>query len=229
MSKWVQVADGLFCAESEMKMPGGVRMNTRMTVVRLANGKLLVHSPIRLDEDLGKTIDALGEVAYVVAPNRMHHLFFRPCAERYPKARTFGPPGLAEKTPSLRIDEVLTDTAPSVWADEIEQLVVHGAPKMSEVVFLHKPTRTLIVSDLFFNIVHPANLSTKVLLTFTGARGKLAKSRVWLLMKEDDAAFTAAVRKVLAWDFDKLVMAHGDVVDKNAGEKARAVWGINQP
>ncbi len=226
MSKWVQVAEGIFCAESEMKMPGGVRMNTRMTVVRLANGKLLVHSPIRLDGHLAKAIDDLGEVVCIIAPNRMHHLFFGPCAERYPQARTFGPPGLAEKVPSLRVDEVLTDVAPSIWADEIEQLVVQGAPKMSEVVFFHKPTRTLIVSDLFFNIVHPANFATKVLLTFTGARGKLAKSRVWSMMKEDNTAFEGAVRKVLSWDFDKLVMAHGDVVEKNAGEKARAVWGI---
>lgn len=226
MSQWLKVADGLYCAESEMKMPGGVRMNTRMTVLRLTNGKVFVHSPIRLNDALIKEIDALGEVAYIVAPNRMHHLFFGPCAEKYAKAKTFGPPGLAEKMPSLRIDEVLSDTAPSAWANEMEQLVVQGAPKMSEVVFFHKPTRTLLVSDLFFNIVHPANFATKVLLTFAGTRGKLAKSRVWSMMMDDKAAFEASVRKVLAWDFDKLVMAHGDVVDKNAGEKARAVMGI---
>lgn len=226
MSKLVKVADGIYCAESEMKLPGGVRMNTRMTVVRLINGKVLVHSPIRLDEDLVKAIDAVGEVAYVVAPNRMHHLFFGACAERYPQAKTFGPPGLAQKVPALRMDEALRDESPDAWGFEMEQVVVHGAPKMSEVVFFHKPTKTLIVSDLFFNIVHPANLATKVLLTFTGARGKLAKSRVWSMMKEDEAVFEASVRKVLSWDFDTLVMAHGDVVEKNASEKARAVWGL---
>jgi Domain of unknown function (DUF4336) len=226
MSKLVKIADGIFCAESEMKMPGGVRMNTRMTVVRLANGELMVHSPIRLDDVLAKEIDALGNVGHIVAPNRFHHLFFGPCAERYPKARTYGPSGLAEKVPALRIDEVLGDAAPSAWSGELEQLVVQGAPKMTEVVIYHRPTKTLIVSDLFFNIVHPANLMTKVLLTFTGARGKLAKSRVWALIKEDGAAFDASVRKVLAWDFDKLIMAHGDVVEKNAAEKARAVMGM---
>jgi len=226
MSQLVNVAEGLHCAESEIKMPGGVRMNTRMTVLRLGNGKLLVHSPIRLDEALAKSIDALGEVAYIVAPNCMHHLFFGPCAERHKNAKTFGPPGLAEKVPSLRIDEVLTDTAPSVWADELEQLVVQGAPKMSEVVLFHKPTRTLIVSDLFFNIVHPANFMTKVLTTFTGTRGKLAKSRIWSVLMNDKTAFEASVRKVLAWDFDRLVMAHGEIVEKNAGEKARAVMGL---
>jgi hypothetical protein len=200
MSQLVKVAEGLYCAESEVKMPGGVRFDTRMTVVRLSNGKLLVHSPIRMDDTLSKAIDAVGDVAYVVAPNRFRHLFFGSCAERYTHARTFGPPGLSEKVPGLRVDEVLTDAAPSVWGDEIEQLVVQGVPKMSEVVFLHKPTRTLVVSDLFFNVVHPANFMTKVLLTFTGVRGKLAKSRVWSMMKEDGAAFDASVRKVLAVD-----------------------------
>jgi hypothetical protein len=226
MSDLVTIADGLWCAESEIKMPGGVRMNTRMTIVRLSNGKLWIHSPIRIDETLGTKIETLGDVAYIVAPNRFHHLFFGKCAERFPAARTFGPPGLAEKVPSLRVDEVLTDKAPSVWAGEFEQIVVQGAPKMSEVVFLHKPTRTLVVSDLFFNIVRPANWMTKMLLTFTGARGKLAKSRVWSIMMEDQVAFETSVRKVLAWDFDKLVMAHGDVVEGDARAKATAAMGI---
>jgi Domain of unknown function (DUF4336) len=226
MAKLVKVAEGLFCAESEMNMPGGVRMNTRMTVVRLAGGELLVHSPIRMDDALAKEVQALGDVGHIVAPNRFHHLFFGPCAERFSNARTYGPPGLAEKIPALRIDDVLSDAAPKPWSEEIEQLVVQGAPKMSEVAFYHRPTKTLIVSDLFFNIVKPANFMTKVLLTFTGARGKLAKSRVWAMMKEDGAAFDASVRHVLAWDFDKLVMAHGEVVEKNAGEKARAVMGM---
>lgn len=226
MSKLVKIAEGIHCVESEIKMPGGVRMNTRMTVVRLVNGKLLVHSPISLDDELAKAVDALGEVAYVVAPNRMHHLFFGPCAERYRHAKTFGPPGLAEKMPGLRIDSVLRDEAPDEWAFEIEQVVVHGAPKMSEVVLYHKPTKTLIVSDLFFNIVHPANFATKVLLTFMGTRGKLARSRGWSMVMEDKSVFESSVHKVLAFDFDTLIMAHGDVVTKNAGEKARAAWGL---
>lgn len=226
MTELVKIAEGIWCAESGMKMPGGVRMNTRMTVVRSSNGKLFVHSPIRMDESLGKAIDELGEVGWIVSPNRFHHLFFGKCAERYPGARTFGPPGLAEKVPGLRVDEVLTDSAPSEWAADFEQIVVQGAPKMSEVAFLHKGTRTLIVSDLFFNIVHPAGLMTKVLLTLMGTRGKLAKSRLWSTMTEDKAAFDASVRRVLEWDFDRLVMAHGDVVETEARAKARAAMGI---
>lgn len=226
MSKLVTVAEGIYCAESDMKMPGGVVLTTRMTVVRLSNGTLLVHSPIRIDDALAKEIDALGDVACIVAPNRWHHLFFGACAERYSKARTFAAPGLTEKIPTLRSDEVLTDTAPNAWANEFEQLVVQGAPKMSEVVLFHKQSRTLIVSDLLFNVVRPANFMTKVLTTLMGTRGKLAKSRGWSMMMEDRAAFDASVRKVLAWDFDKLVMAHGDIVEKDAGEKARVVMGV---
>jgi hypothetical protein len=179
-----------------------------------------------MDDSLAKAINELGDVAYIVAPNRMHHLFLGKCAERYPEARTFGPPGLAEKVPALRVDEVLKDAPPSDWADHFEQLVVQGAPKMSEVVFLHKDTRTLVVSDLFFNIVRPANLRTKFVLTLMGTRGKLAKSRGWSLMTEDKAAFDTSVRKVLDWDFDNLVMAHGDVVAGDARAKARTVMGI---
>ena len=48
---------------------------TRMVVIRLADGSLWLHSPIQFTSDLAKQIDALGEVRYLVAPNKLHHLF----------------------------------------------------------------------------------------------------------------------------------------------------------
>jgi hypothetical protein len=226
MSELIQVTDDVWAIETPIKMPGGMILHTRMTVVRLPDGKLWVHSPIRLDDATAKSIEALGEVAHIVAPNRYHHLFFGACAERYPQARTFGPPGLAEKVPSLRVDEVLSDSPPAVWATVFDQHVVAGAAAMSELVFLHKPSRTLVVSDLLFNIVRPANFMAKVVTTIMGTRGKLARSRVWKMLIKDKPAFDASVRTVLGWDFDKLIMAHGDVVQSDARSKARAAIGL---
>lgn len=225
MNKLVRVCDSLYCAEAEVNLPGGVRMNTRMTIVVLRNGKLFVHSPIGLDEAMAKEIETLGEVAYIVAPNLGHYLFFSRCAERFPRARTFATPGLTEKAPTLRVDEVLGDEPPRAWADEIEQLLLRGAPKMSEMVFFHKPTRTFIVSDLFFNILHPSNFATSLVLTLAGTRGRLARSRLWSFFVDDKKTFEACARQALAWNFDRLVMAHGDIVETNAAEKARPIWG----
>ncbi|HEX3379321.1 MAG TPA: DUF4336 domain-containing protein [Paraburkholderia sp.] len=46
-----------------------LHVGTRMTIVRLSSGKLLLHSPIPLSDELRAAIDALGPVAHIVCPN----------------------------------------------------------------------------------------------------------------------------------------------------------------
>ncbi|MDI3288062.1 DUF4336 domain-containing protein [Polyangium sp. 15x6] len=219
MAELVSLAEDLWAAEHPVKMPGGVRMDTRMTVVRLPGEKLWVHSPIPIDDSLAAELTKLGKVSYLVAPNLYHNLFLGRASERFPEARVFAPPGLGEKIPSLRIDEVLSADTPAAWADVFAQRLVEGAPQMQEVVFLHRPSKTLVVSDLLFNIERPEGLATKVVLTMMGTRGKLARSRMWSLITKDKAAWRASVREVVALDFDRLIMAHGEVVA--SGAKAR--------
>src|SRR6185369_5835835 len=62
----------------------GLPVGTRMTVIRLADGSLLLHSPVELDAGLRQELDAVGHVRYVVAPNRVHHLYAGRVAESYP-------------------------------------------------------------------------------------------------------------------------------------------------
>jgi hypothetical protein len=225
MAELVSLAEDLWAAEHPIRMPGGVQMQTRMTVVRLPGDKLWMHSPIPIDDTLAAALDKLGKVAYIVAPNLYHNLFVGPASARYPEARVYAPPGLKEKIPALRIDEVFSFAPPADWGDTFEQRSVAGAPSMREVVFLHRPSRTLIVSDLVFNIEKPEGLTTKVVLTMMGTRGKLARSRMWSLITKDKAAWKASVREVLALDFDRLIMAHGEVVTSGAKARANEVLG----
>jgi hypothetical protein len=69
----------------------GLPVGTRMTVMRLDGGRLLLHSPVVLDPGLRSELDAIGRVCYVVAPNRVHHLY----AETLPviPMRAVGSPG----------------------------------------------------------------------------------------------------------------------------------------
>src|SRR5258705_2825686 len=87
----------------------GLEVGTRMTVIRLADGSLLLHSPVRLDDDLRRELDAVGRVAFVVAPNRVHHLYAGKVADSYPQARLWIAPGLERKRPDLRYVAVLED------------------------------------------------------------------------------------------------------------------------
>ena len=56
---------------------GGIRLplpfTTRMTVVRLSNGDLFLHSPIKFDERLAEELHGLGRVRHLVSPNQFHY------------------------------------------------------------------------------------------------------------------------------------------------------------
>jgi len=188
-------------------------VGTRMTVVRLRDGGLWLHSPVRLDAPTRAALDALGPVRAVVAPNLMHHFFVADYAAAYPTARVFAPPGLARKRPALRLDAVLSDAPPPEWAGELEQHLSQGAPYLNEVAFFHPPTRTLVLTDLAFNVVRPpVSWRARLFFALVGARG-FGPHRVVKLTIRDRAAARRSLDRLLAWDFDRVTVTHGDVLE----------------
>ena len=128
---------------------------TRMTVIKLNDGKLWIHSPIAPNEKLFTELDALGRVAYLISPNKIHYAYIEDWKKRYPYAQAWSSPGVEERAKSQNVmvefDAPLTDKAPDLWSDEIDQLIFKGSSVIEEVVFFHKSTKTLIVTDLIEN------------------------------------------------------------------------------
>jgi len=211
-----------------MNFPGGVHLPARMTVFKLADGDLMLHSPIPIDDTLAAELDALGPVAHVVAPSLLHHLFVAPALERYPQALLTAAPGLAEKRSELPVADVLSDEAPPAWENLIDQVVIRGAPRLNEVVMFHRPSRTLVVTDLVFNVRHPGNWSTGMVLRMMGTHKRLRQSRAWHLYTKDRAQVRASVEKVLSWEFDRVLPGHGEPYEGNAREAMRAAMWVVQ-
>jgi hypothetical protein len=184
-----------------------------MTVIRLADGSLLLHSPVVLDPGLRTELDAIGAVRFVVAPNRVHHLYAGRVAETYPDARLWIGPGLERKRPDLRYVAVLGDEAPVEWRGQVDQVFFAGRPFENEVVFLHRASRTLILCDLAFNFRAGTALPTRLLMRLIRSYGRFGPSTLdpWLI--RDRAAARASLERILAWDFDRVIVAHGDVVE----------------
>ena len=191
---------------------GGVRQRFRMTIVRLAGG-LWLYSPVEIDDGLAAQIARLGEVAYIVAPSRYHHLFAGGAKQRYPKATLWGAPGLPEKRRDLAFDGVVSADVP--WRDELDGLVLTSVPKFNEAVFFHSASRTLICADLIFNICSEPTFATRLVYRMLRVYGKPAQS--WYFRKSiDRAAVRPQLEAVLAWSFERVCMSHGDVLDRNA-------------
>jgi hypothetical protein len=221
----VEEAEDLWTVDHELRLPMRIPYPTRMTVVRVSDGSLVLISPVPIDDALAQELAALGPVSHLLAPNLLHHLHLAAAQKRYPEARVQGASGLAKKEPDLRIEpldiERFAALRSTLAAESIE-----GVPKISETVLFHRPSRTLVVTDLLFNIETPPSWTTSVLLSMTGTRGRLAQSRVWSLLLEHRALARASCERLLEWDFDRLIVAHGNVV--RSGAKTRVASALTR-
>jgi hypothetical protein len=132
----------------------------------------------------------------------------------FPEARTWGPAGLGRSGAESERGIELTPEA-WLWPTELQIIPLGGMPKVNEVVFFHRETRTLIVSDLAFNLLEAQGLGAWVILSIFGTYRKFGVSRFFLRFVEDRAAFLASLKKVCELDFDRIVVGHGHVVTEN--------------
>jgi hypothetical protein len=211
------IAEDVWGVTGTCPQPGGVVFPIRMTVIRLPDG-LWLHSPVPVDDATARELDALGPVRHLVAPSLIHHLHAGAAKARWPSATLYAPAGLRAKRPDLPIDQ---DLSTSRW-EGIVAVPIEGAPRLQEVDFVHVPTRTLLVTDLMFNVQSPATLATSLVLCGVGCHRRLGSSRAWgWVFAEDRAAVAASVERLLAHDFDRLVPAHGEVIPTGAASAAR--------
>jgi hypothetical protein len=209
-----------------------MRLPIRMTVIRLRSGALWLHSPTRLTPGLGAEIDALGRVGHLVAPNAAHWMHIGAWQRAYPDATTWAAPGLrdrkAVRRSGVRLDADLADAPPDAWAEEIGQLVVPGGAGFREVVFLHRPTRTLVLTDLVDNLEGDRlPLATRLFAGMAGALAPNGRAPIYLRMvvnlRRCEAA--AAAARAIAWEPERVIFAHGRWFDRDGAARLRRSLG----
>ena len=201
----------------------GLETGTRMTIVRLASGGLFVHSPVALDPALRRAVDELGPVAAIVAPSRFHHLYVAEWRAAYPDALRCCCPGLEQKRPDVHWHRVLGDVPEPEWRAELDQVFFGARSLENEVVFFHRATRTIVLADAVFNLgTHPSGLTRAVMRLMGGS----APGATWLerLLIRDRAAARAEVDRMLAWNAERIVPAHGDVLPTGGTEVLRKAY-----
>ena len=202
---------------------GGLHMGTRMTVVRLSDGSLFVHSPITLDDDLKKEINSLGPVGHIVAPSLFHHLFVGDFTATYPEAKTHGALGLEKKRSDLIFDATLDEEAEPSWRDDLSALKVEGCA-LGETVFFHHPSRTLISSDLIQNFDTSDHWATRWYLKAAGIHRQVGLSRVIRVMFRNKAEARRSINRVIEWNPERITLAHGTPILANAQESIRDAY-----
>jgi len=209
----------------------GLEVGTRMTTIRLPNGDLLLHSPVRLDEELRRKIQALGRVAYLIAPNKLHHLFLDDWITAFPDAALHLAPGLDSKRKDLLPAGILGDTPDPAWAEVLDQVALQGFSFANEVVFFHKPSRTLILTDTAFNVGPEAVPATRFFFKLNGVYDRVSPTILEKMLIRDRTAFRAGMERILAWPFERIIVGHGAVKESGGREELTRGydWLLDRP
>lgn len=222
MTELVTIAEGVHALEDTLRIEAGFYLPVRSTLLTLPDGSLMMISPLAVDDALAARIDALGRVAHIVAPNTLHHLFLRDAATRWPAAQVHVARRLPAKLAKQRRVVPPHSVLPAGLPSGIAAVPFEGAPVMDETVFFHAASRTLVVTDLVFHVLAPKGLLTGLILRLVGAHRVLAQSRAVRFMLRDREAARQSVERILALDFTRLVMAHGEVVEVDAKPRLHA-------
>lgn len=190
----------------------------RMTVVRLTGGEVLLHSPTLLDPNVRAAIDEIGQVTGVIAPSWWHDLHLDETRSLYPAARFFLAPVLMQSNPRLSA-RALGEAPPPLWSAQIDQTRIEGiALHFDEFVFYHCASRSLILSDLLINDGAFVGGMAQQIVRLAAGSG-CCFPRVFRLAVVNRRRFEASIRRVLEWDFDRIVVGHGAIVE-TGGKRA---------
>ena len=219
------IDSGIWVAEQPLKF-FGLEVGTRMTVIARSDNSLLLISPIKIDAALKQQLDSLGKVKYIIAPNLFHHLYLESTQQMYPRAEIIAPVGIETKQPNIKIAKTFEQDKID-FNNELKYIPFTGfqafvPPKIvtvNEIVFFHPQSKTLILTDSAFNFERNFPLSTRLAARLIGGYQSLQPSWLEKIAIRDKKVISKAISKILAWDFERVIMAHGNIVAENAKEK----------
>lgn len=221
---WIVDGPEIRMAYLGLKLP----FPTRMTVIRLPRGGIWLHSPTEPTDEAVAAVRSLGPVKYLIAPNSIHYWWIPDWKRRFPESEVHAVAGL-ERTAkrSLPENKALDASCPASWAGVIDQVIVPG-DLFTEAAFFHVPSRTLILTDLIENF-EPERARNRVLrwvLRLSGAADPDGKAPfdMQLSFLRHRKALRAAVERMIAWNPERILIAHGRWYERDAVAELRRAF-----
>ncbi|MDA9503101.1 SDR family oxidoreductase [Bradyrhizobium sp. CCBAU 11357] len=211
-----RVTDDIWILDDKPISAAGLQLPVRMTVIRLSNGDLVLHSPVRYSPALRQELERLGSIRYLLAPNIAHWMFLPEWQRQLPQAAIFAARGLAARgqvrAAGVRIDREIGDTTPEEWAADLQTLSVN-APMFSEVELFDRRSRTLVLTDIVQNLdPHHLSASNAAAANLLGIAKPDGKAPVYLrlLLRLGGRSAQAAAQRLVKLAPERVIFAHGD-------------------
>jgi hypothetical protein len=212
--RWVRHHEDLWTTHVGLSALG-THFGRRATAVR-SDGRWLIVGPVVPDEAARRALDDAGTVETLVIASAVHNNFVPESVAAWPEARVLRTRGAKRAgIPPDRLDD-LANGLPEPFGANLHPIPLEGMPKINEVVFVHAPSRTLIVADLFFGIDARYPAWTRTVARLLGAFPGPGTSRVFRAFVRDRAAFAGSLDRILEHDVRRLVTSHGAVFEDGA-------------
>ena len=211
-------AENVWTADGVTVRAAGFPFPTRMIVVRLNSRSWWVNSPVLVPRELLDRMAAQGPVRYLVAPTKLHVWRLESWHELFPEAELWAPPQVPREFKGLPFAGILGDVPPMGWADDFNQLVFRGNLFVEEVYFLRRKSGTVIFGDFIQN--HPPAKGRPLrnaLVKLAGVAFPQGGVPIDIRLSFTNRRLARrSLEKLLSWDFDKLILAHGVCVEQDA-------------
>jgi len=224
----VVVPDFIWIAERPVWF-GGVRLRSRTTVVRLSGGALWVHSPCPPSDRLCAALDALGEVRWIVVPNRFHHLQTPATAARYPEARVVGPTSVQARNPKVRLAMGTDDSEYLRSTPELAAIQLRGVPFLDETVFFHSASGSLIAADLLISACARDHWTWRIAARIWGRHGKVRTPPDVRMHTRSSTALADSIAQLRALPIQRILTAHCDPITERPVQQLVEAWQFAIP
>lgn len=218
------IADDLCTLTVPMRLLG-VDLQRRVTLVRI-DGELVVLSPAPLSDAQRAFVEQWGKVRWIIAPSGFHDTGVRESLRYWPEARlAISPallPMLSDCSELLSLAECTLDR----WNELLEPFFIAGMPRVQEHAFLHRPSGSLLIADLLFNIGQEVDFYSRCFYCLFSAVGKPAASRLFRSFIRERAAFEESLRVLARRDICRIVPSHGAVIENASGRILLEAWGV---
>jgi hypothetical protein len=219
----VVVPDSIWATERPVWF-SGVRIRARTTVVRLSGGALWVHSPCPPSDDVCAALDALGEVRWIVVPNRFHHLQTPATAARYPNALVVGPKTAQARNPNVSLAMGTDDPGYLRATPELTAVPLRGVPFLDETVFFHPASGSLIAADLLICACARDHWTWRMAARITGRYGKVSTPPDVRMKTRANKEVAESIAQLRALPLQRILVAHADPITDRPVEQLAEAW-----
>lgn len=209
-----KIDENLWIVDGEWQ---GSLLKRRMTIIRLKNGELLIHSAIRLKEEDYQELEKLGDPAHLVVPNIYHTSEAHFYKQRYPDIKIYcTTPAAKVVSKQCQIDVILPEEWPEYLNKEVECREFLGTKNLGEIILYHPESRTLVVTDIAFNMSGKAKGFAKLFSKLNQMEQGFGPTRIFKMFIMNDKKLAAtSLHLILEWNFDRIIMNHGDLIESD--------------